>query len=115
MGAKQKLFDSVGMKKIMQREMAKHDEHGVLPVFAMLRRARPLCRGQLCQPRHKAFAIEDESVNRRREIHVQKEVVGILIPGRVGADDRRRLTKHVLEALEEKAMDMGEVTEVFVR
>jgi len=40
--SEQKFLDAIRMKEIVQREVAKHDEHRIGPVFSVLGRALPV-------------------------------------------------------------------------
>ncbi|HMA22736.1 MAG TPA: hypothetical protein VKP00_02050, partial [Gemmatimonadaceae bacterium] len=45
---------------------------------------------------------------------VQEQIIGILVARQVGTDNRRRVSKHVIQPIEEHRMHVREMTRVLV-
>ena len=56
----------------------------------------------------------NEVLEARGEIHVQEELVGILIARPIGLNHGCRVRQHLLEPIEEEAVHVREMTRVFV-
>lgn len=110
----EQFLDSVGVQEIVQRQVAKHDEHRVRAVLAVLGSARPVPGRELLQPRDETRAIRNVAVQCLREVHAQQQIVGVLFTGQIWPDDRSGLPQHVLETIDKHAMYMREMARVLV-
>ena len=98
----------------MERQVTEHDEHRVGAILAVLGCARPVCIAECLQSSNESSPVVDEAVERLIEIHVQKEIIGILFARQVWANHRRRITQHLLEPVEKKRVHVREVAGVLV-
>lgn len=76
---------------------------------------RPLRPVKRLQPSNQARAINDEPVKAYIEIHLQQEIISVLIAGQVRLNHWRGIRQHVLEPIKKDGMHMREMTRVFVR
>ena len=66
------------------------------------------------QPSYQTRAVGDEPLQAIVEMHLEEEIVGILITGQVRLNHWCRMRQHVFEPIEEEAMHVREMTRVFV-
>ncbi len=102
------------MKEVMKREMAKHDENGVMAVFPVLGRPRPVLWGESAQSADQIAPVGDIALQRVRQVQFQQEIVWIRVARVVGRDDRGRRLQHLVEPFEKDVMHVRKVARVFV-
>src|SRR5437763_4783840 len=110
----EQLLDSIRVKKVVERKVTKHDEDGIVAVLTMLGRSTPLRRRKPPQSFHEPPAIVDEIPERIVEVHLQQQIIRIALSGIVRSDDGGRCGKHLVEPIEEQAMDDREMARVLV-
>jgi len=77
----QELLDPIGMKEVVKSEMAKHDEHGIVAILAVLCRASPIRIRKASETPYERYSITNIRRQRSLEFQLQEGVVRILGPG----------------------------------
>ena len=113
--AEQELLDSVCVEKVVKSQVAEHDEHGVVRVFAVLRLSIPLRRYKPPNPFYQTRAVSNELRECLIQVDPKKSVIGILGAGIIGRDNRTGMRQHVVQPLEKERVDDRQVTHVLMR
>ena len=111
----QDLLDAIRMQEIVERDVAKHDEHRVVAVFAVLAPAsasplpttRESARPAVHDPTRYACSASSRSICSRNSSGSADRRV-------VRRDHRRRFAQHLIEPAEEQAVHVGQVTRLLV-
>lgn len=95
--------------------MAEHDEDGVRAVLPVLSAPQPIALAEILEARNQPAPIRDKSLERCIEIHLEQEVVGVLVAGQVRLNHRRRMADHVFQPIEEQRVHVRQMACVLVR
>lgn len=95
--------------------MTKHDEERIGPILSVLRCTCPSALIETLQTGNEPLAVFGEMLKRRFEIHLQEEIVRVLLAGQIRPNDWCGIAEHEIKTIEEERMHVREMTRVFMR
>lgn len=98
----------------MQGNMPEHYEYRILSILRMIGSSLPVRVRQQLEPFHELPPVLRKSLERFVQMHLEKEIIGVMVTGKVRANYRGRLAQHSVEPFEEQSVHVRKVARVFM-
>ena len=102
------------MEEVVQSEVTKHDENRIVAVLPVLGRSMPVTRRQRAKSSDEAATVVNIFPQRIVQVHVQEEVVRILLTRIVRGDDRCWRGQDLLKPIDKECVYEGQMAGMLV-